>query len=94
VVLKGGHLGGETSDDLFHDGTGTVTLPARRIVTRNTHGTGCTLSAAIAALLARGLALRQAVEQAKAYVTTALQAADRLSVGTGHGPVHHFQAWW
>ena len=67
---------------------------APRIATENTHGTGCTLAAAIAALLARGLPLAEAVRAAKAYVTEAIRAADRLSVGHGHGPVHHFHALW
>jgi hydroxymethylpyrimidine/phosphomethylpyrimidine kinase len=63
-------------------------------VTANTHGTGCTLSAAIAALLGRGLPLRDAVRAAKAYLTEAIRAGDRLQVGHGHGPVHHFHALW
>ena len=62
--------------------------------TRNTHGTGCTLSSAVAAGLAKGLDLDAAVRAAKDYVTAALGAADRLSIGSGHGPVHHFHAWW
>ena len=94
VLLKGGHL--ETSDsiDVLHDGTEPLTLAAPRIATRNTHGTGCTLASAIAALLARGRPLREAVQGAKAYVTEAIRAADRLAVGHGHGPVHHFHALW
>jgi hydroxymethylpyrimidine/phosphomethylpyrimidine kinase len=67
---------------------------AARHATRNTHGTGCTLSSAIAAGLARGLALADAVREAKAYVTAAIASADRLSVGGGRGPLHHFHAWW
>ena len=62
--------------------------------TRNTHGTGCTLSSAIAAGLAKGLTLAEAMRAAKAYVTDALVAAQRLKIGSGHGPVHHFHAWW
>ena len=69
-------------------------LTAENIDTKNTHGTGCTLSAAIAAGLAKGLRLAEAVTDAKAYVTAAIGAADELSVGHGHGPVHHFHAWW
>jgi hydroxymethylpyrimidine/phosphomethylpyrimidine kinase len=95
VLLKGGHLeNGAESIDVLDDGAGPLTLAAPRIATGNTHGTGCTLSSAIAALLARGLALRDAVREAKAYVTAAIRAADRLSVGHGHGPVHHFHALW
>jgi hydroxymethylpyrimidine/phosphomethylpyrimidine kinase len=63
------------------------------VKTRNTHGTGCTLSSAIAAGLARGEALETAVRKAKAYVSAAIAAADRLNVGKGHGPVHHFYAF-
>ena len=73
---------------------GIERLEADRIDTRNTHGTGCTLSAAIAAGLARGMDLGTAVRQAKAYLTAALAAADRLRIGRGHGPVHHFHAVW
>jgi hydroxymethylpyrimidine/phosphomethylpyrimidine kinase len=95
VLLKGGHLEtGAQSIDVLDDGAAPLTLAAPRIATGNTHGTGCTLSAAIAALLARGLPLRAAVGEAKAYVTAAIRAADRLNVGHGHGPVHHFHALW
>ncbi len=69
-------------------------LAAPRRDTRNTHGTGCTLSAAIAAELAKGAPLRAAVETAKAYVTAAIAGADTLQVGKGRGPLHHFHAWW
>ena len=94
VMLKGGHLDGGESVDVFDDGGEPLVLGAHRVATRNTHGTGCTLSAAFAALLARGYALRDAACEAKAYLTGALQAADRLRVGHGHGPVHHFHALW
>ena len=69
-------------------------LAADRIATENTHGTGCTLSSAIAAGLAKGLDLVAAVREAKAYVSAAIAAADRLTIGSGHGPVHHFHVWW
>jgi hydroxymethylpyrimidine/phosphomethylpyrimidine kinase len=69
-------------------------LTATRVETRNTHGTGCTLSSAIAAGLALGHELADAVRTAKDYVTGAIVAADRLSIGGGHGPVHHFFRWW
>jgi hydroxymethylpyrimidine/phosphomethylpyrimidine kinase len=94
VLIKGGHGGGAESVDLLVKPTAVVRLAADRIATRNTHGTGCTLSSAIAAGLAKGLDLTEAVRDAKAYVTAALAAADRLAVGSGHGPVHHFHAWW
>jgi len=94
VLLKGGHAAGPESVDIFLDGTAELRLPAPRIATRNTHGTGCTLSSAIAAHLARGLTLADAVAKAKAYVTLAIAAADRLAIGAGHGPLHHFHVWW
>lgn len=92
VVLKGGHFNGPTSNDLFFDGSAIEELPAARIATRNTHGTGCTFSAAIAALLARGMATSTAVREAKSYIAAAIAAADSLNVAPaeGHGPVHHF----
>lgn len=93
VLLKGGHLAGESSPDLLSNGSSITEFPARRIVTRNTHGTGCTLSSAIAALLPR-FDVVEAVRQAKDYVTAAIAASGSLTVGTGHGPVHHFHALW
>ena len=94
VLLKGGHLQTTDSNDLLDDGMETLWLPAPRHPGRNTHGTGCTLSSAITAYLARGASLREAVEQGKAYIGKAIAAADRLQIGSGHGPVHHFHAWW
>ena len=95
VLIKGGHGGGATSTDhlVIADGA-SRRFPAPRIATRNTHGTGCTLSAAVAAGLARGLGLADAVAAAKDYLTAAIGAADRLAIGSGHGPVHHFHALW
>ncbi len=69
-------------------------LNAPRVETRNTHGTGCTLSSAIAANLAKGLELPEAVGHAKTYISAAIAAADQVPVGHGHGPVHHFHHWW
>ncbi len=94
VLVKGGHLDGSESVDIFHDGSRVQRLAAPRVVTSHTHGTGCTLSSAIAAHLARGLDLAEAVAAAKDYLAGAIAAADSLSVGGGHGPVHHFHAWW
>lgn len=94
VLIKGGHAGGPESVDLLVDAQGCERLAAPRIATRNTHGTGCTLAAAIAAGLAKGLPLSEAVREAKAYVSAAIAAADRLNVGSGHGPLHHFYKWW
>jgi hydroxymethylpyrimidine/phosphomethylpyrimidine kinase len=93
VLLKGGHLAGGDSTDLLFDGEVVTEFAGRRIDTRNTHGTGCTLSSAIAALLPRH-DMNEAVRQAKAYLTGAIAASDRLTVGSGHGPVHHFHALW
>jgi hydroxymethylpyrimidine/phosphomethylpyrimidine kinase len=94
VLIKGGHAQGAESVDFLVEPTAVARLTADRISTANTHGTGCTLSSAIAAGLAKGLDLSEAVRDAKAYVTAAIAASDRLKIGTGHGPVHHFQAWW
>jgi len=94
VLIKGGHDDGPESIDLLVEPNTTTRLSAERIATRNTHGTGCTLSAAIAAGLANGMNLTDAVRGAKSYVTAAIAAADRLSIGSGHGPVHHFHRQW
>jgi hydroxymethylpyrimidine/phosphomethylpyrimidine kinase len=94
VLVKGGHADGAESVDLLIEPAAFTRLAADRIATENTHGTGCTLSSAIAAGLARGLVLAEAVRAAKTYVTDALAAANRIKIGSGHGPVHHFQAWW
>ena len=94
VLLKGGHGQGPESADFLLTAERGRWLTAPRIATRNTHGTGCTLSSAIAAGLAKELPLGEAVAAGKAYVTAAIAAADRLSIGHGHGPVHHFHAWW
>ena len=94
VVLKGGHAGGDASDDLLWDGRELQRFRARRTVTENTHGTGCTFSSAIAAFLARGSTLAEAVGGAKSYVTAAIEAARDWHIGVGHGPVHHFHALW
>jgi hydroxymethylpyrimidine/phosphomethylpyrimidine kinase len=95
VLLKGGHLpGGEAALDLLHDGDRMIELAAPRLDTKNTHGTGCTLSAALAALLPQIDDVPEAARRAKAYLTEALRHAGRLDVGQGHGPVHHFHAWW
>ncbi len=94
VLIKGGHDTGAESVDLLVEPNAVTRLAADRVITRNTHGTGCTLSSAVAAGLAKGLTLAEAVRAAKAYVTDAIVAAQRLKIGSGHGPVHHFHAWW
>lgn len=93
VLMKGGHAEGATCTDLLI-GRDVQAFSAPRIATRNTHGTGCTLSAAIAAGLAQGLEVGAAVAQAHHYLQGAIAAADRLTIGSGHGPVHHFHQWW
>ena len=90
VLIKGGHGQGAESIDYLVTRDGALALAAPRVATKNTHGTGCSLSSAIAAGLAKGEELETAVRGAKAYITAAIAAADRLSVGHGHGPVHHF----
>lgn len=94
VLMKGGHAEGRESVDLLVTAQGITRLPAPRHMTRNTHGTGCTLSSAIAAGLAQGMGLEEAVARAKDYISRAIAAADVLDVGKGHGPVHHFHALW
>ena len=93
VLIKGGHGHGPESTDWLIDGASVIRLAAPRIDTRNTHGTGCSLSSAIAAGLAKGQELEAAVRAAKAYISAAIAAADRLNVGHGHGPIHHFHAF-
>ena len=94
VLIKGGHAQGAESIDYLVSGNGTFALPAPRIVTRNTHGTGCSLSSAIAAGLAKGDDLETAVRNAKVFISAAIAAADRLGVGHGHGPIHHFHGFY
>jgi hydroxymethylpyrimidine/phosphomethylpyrimidine kinase len=96
ILLKGGHFsGGESTDLLYETETGAIRLyPAKRIQSPNTHGTGCTLSSAIAAFLARGERLEEAIGSAKNYLTTALEAGKYCRKWKGSGPVHHFFDWW
>ena len=96
VLLKGGHLeDADSSDCLYVSETDAlVPLSASRIQTVNAHGTGCTLSSAVAAHLARGFSLSEAVGKAKTYITQALKAGAQFKIGHGHGPVHHFHAFW
>jgi hydroxymethylpyrimidine/phosphomethylpyrimidine kinase len=94
VLIKGGHAQGSESIDYLVSGNGTLALPAPRIATKNTHGTGCSLSSAIAAGLAKGEDLETAFRNAKAWVSAAIAAADRLGVGHGHGPIHHFHRFY
>ncbi|MHA6260894.1 bifunctional hydroxymethylpyrimidine kinase/phosphomethylpyrimidine kinase [Sporosarcina sp. CAU 1771] len=87
VLIKGGHLSGD-SNDLYYDGENFHWLTSKRIETKNTHGTGCTLSSAIAANLAKGKTMFEAVSEAKVYITTAITHS--LALGSGHGPTNHF----
>jgi len=92
VLIKGGHGQGAESIDYLIREAGVVALAAPRIATKNTHGTGCSLSSAIAAGLAKGDDLEAAVRNAKTWLTAAIAAGDGLNVGHGHGPIHHFHA--
>ncbi len=99
VLLKGGHLESDESADLLVYEDEGAHLMRRwfeypRIDTPNTHGTGCTLSSAIAAYLARGMRMEPAVERARAYMQKAIEAGAGYTIGKGHGPVHHFHAVW
>ena len=103
VLLKGGHLGGDVSVDVLATATGVVQTVRPRIDTRATHGTGCTLSSAIAALVARRRAAgaddlgpdwAPVVEGARDYLQAALAGGGALGIGSGHGPVHHFAGIW
>lgn len=94
VYLKGGHLDGNLCSDVFYDGKEIHIFSSNRITTKNTHGTGCSLSSAIAANLAKTAEPLRAVEEAKKYLTEAIAASDDLCVGHGHGPVHHFVNLW
>ena len=93
VLLKGGHLDGDPLD-LLYDGERMVEMPGHRIATVNTHGTGCTLAAAIAALLPQRRDVASAVRAARTYLVDAIRHSGDLHVGSGHGPVHHFHALW
>jgi len=94
VLIKGGHGDGSESVDYLVRADGVIALPALRVATQNTHGTGCSLSSAIAAGLAKGEPLETAVRNAKIFVSAAIAEADRFAVGHGHGPVHHFHRFY
>lgn len=94
VLLKGGHLEGGESPDCLVTANDVRWFESPRVHTTHTHGTGCTLSAAITAELAHGASLHEATRTSKTYVTAAIAAAHQLTVGHGHGPTHHFHALW
>ncbi|MCA2406946.1 bifunctional hydroxymethylpyrimidine kinase/phosphomethylpyrimidine kinase (plasmid) [Rhizobium leguminosarum bv. viciae 248] len=94
VLVKGGHLDSDESPDVLATAAGLHWFEARRVPTKNTHGTGCTLSSALAAELAKGASAREAAAVAKDYLAGAVAASGSLTVGSGHGPVQHFHALW
>ena len=94
VLIKGGHFMGEDATDVLLTADGFELLSAPRFDTKNTHGTGCSLSSAITAHLARGYDLQKSVSYSKTWLTQAIQTADTLSIGHGYGPVHHFHQFW
>jgi hydroxymethylpyrimidine/phosphomethylpyrimidine kinase len=96
VLLKAGHFTEKELTDIFYNAeTGQIIeLKSERIETRNTHGTGCTLSSAIAAFLAHGLSLNEAILKAKEYINNAIVEGAPYIIGKGHGPVHHFYKFW
>lgn len=94
VLIKGGHGEGAESTDYLVSPSTTIVLAAPRVATRNTHGTGCSLSSAIAAGLAKGEDLETAIRNAKSWISAAIASADRFSVGRGHGPIHHFHKFY
>ena len=95
VYLKGGHMEGvDYSEDLLYDGRHMIRYRAERTMTKNTHGTGCALSSALATLLPSSTDIPMAAREAKRYITQAIIHADELQIGKGHGPVHHFYAQW
>lgn len=96
VLLKAGHLKDDRLVDTLYDAeTDTIVeLESKRLNTKNTHGTGCTLSSALAAYLAHGLSVTEAARQAKEYINNAIRNGAEYEIGGGHGPVHHFWKFW
>lgn len=94
VLMKGGHADSDCAVDLFITENEIQQFSSPRISTKNTHGTGCTLASAIAANIAKGLSLQEAIKKAKDYLFGALSAADKLQIGKGSGPVHHFYQFY
>ena len=94
VLIKGGHGQGAESVDYLFSGDGIAAFAAPRIATQNTHGTGCSLSSAIAALLAKGEDMETALRHAKTWISAAIASADHLGIGHGHGPIHHFHEFY
>ena len=96
VLIKGGHLKDNDSTDFLYltKEDRFVIVKGKRIETKNNHGTGCTLSSAIASCMAKGCGIEEAVRKAKAYINEAIRAGSKYEIGHGHGPVHHFHKYW
>ncbi len=96
VLLKAGHLDGDKLTDIFYNAESDeiVELNSNRVITKNTHGTGCTLSAAFASYLAKGLTLNDSAKAAKEYINNSIVEGAEYEIGSGHGPVHHFHKYW
>ncbi|WP_372645034.1 bifunctional hydroxymethylpyrimidine kinase/phosphomethylpyrimidine kinase [Ancylomarina sp.] len=96
VLLKAGHLNDEDLIDVLYDfeSSESLDLASKRIETKNTHGTGCCLSSALASFLARGFSISESAQLAKAYITESIKAGTDYEIGKGHGPVHHFHQYW
>lgn len=96
VLLKAGHLSEEELVDVFYNAETDeiIELRSKRIMTRNTHGTGCTFSSAVASLLAQQFPLNEAIREAKNYINQAIVEGSKYEIGKGHGPVHHFYHFW
>ncbi|AGF46623.1 phosphomethylpyrimidine kinase [Candidatus Kinetoplastibacterium desouzaii TCC079E] len=94
VILKGGHLPGNEMVDIIFDGINMTEIFGNKIITNNTHGTGCTLSAALTALLAKGESVLNASIHAKEFLTKSIEESNRLNIGNGYGPLHHFYKYY
>ena len=96
VLAKGGHLQDDTLEDILYDNEALklLRITNKKVSTRNTHGTGCTLSSALASFLARGNSVADAVSLSVDYIAAAISAGAEYQIGRGHGPVHHFHDYW
>jgi hydroxymethylpyrimidine/phosphomethylpyrimidine kinase len=96
VLLKSGHFKGDELSDIFYLASedALIEIPFQRVDTKNTHGTGCTLSSAVAAWLARGRTMKEAIQKGLDYTHQAIQEGAHYQLGHGHGPVHHFYKYW
>lgn len=96
VLLKAGHLNADILTDVLYDfeNSSCTELPSKRIKSVNTHGTGCSLSSALAAFLAKGFNISESAQRAKEYITESIKAGADYEIGKGHGPVHHFHQFW